>query len=278
MDSLLTIDYAEKQKPNFAGFAVIGAGLPRTGTMSLRAALGKLLDGQCYHMLNVGEKSKTTLEDAQFWNDILDGKKGSREDWVKFLEGRGFRSGVDFPISMFYRELMRAFPDAKVVLTKRNPATWYTSVQGSIYQLALKMRSFSMRTILWLGGILFNAETVVRVSSAPIKGFPKGMFPVIEAGEEASVEFFNKWMDEVIKTVPKERLLIFECKEGWEPLCKFLDLPIPDEPFPRVNDTKAMLSALDRVEFWGNVLVYGLPTILAAGAAFAYHHFYNPFF
>ena len=79
---------------------VIGAGLPRTGTMSMRAALGKLLNGPCYHMLNVASGNDV---DFQHWEKAISGKNFSKEDWIDLLQNRGFRSGVDFPIALFYK-------------------------------------------------------------------------------------------------------------------------------------------------------------------------------
>ena len=67
-----------------------------------------------------------------------------------------------------------------------------------------------------------------------------GMFSTIEAGREESVKFYNDWVEEVKRTVPQDKLLVFSVKEGWEPLCKFLNVPIPDQPFPRSNDTKSL--------------------------------------
>ena len=85
----------QRYAPNYDGYVVIGAGLPRTGTMSMQAALEKLLNGPCYHMLQVAEG---TDEDLDHWEKVLKGKVSDKE-WVQFLEGRGFRSGVDYPIS-----------------------------------------------------------------------------------------------------------------------------------------------------------------------------------
>ena len=89
----------EGQKPNYSGFVVIGAGLPRTGTNSLRTALNILLDGSVYHMFQVmfGEKV-----DYTFWDKAMKRKMRDKE-WKDFLEGRGFRGGVDFPISLYYK-------------------------------------------------------------------------------------------------------------------------------------------------------------------------------
>ena len=87
------------QRPNYAGFAVIGAGLPRTGTMSMKAALGILLDGACYHLTNVATSEEV---DLVHWEKSIVGNI-KKSEWINFLEGRGFRAGVDFPIALFYR-------------------------------------------------------------------------------------------------------------------------------------------------------------------------------
>ena len=90
-----------------------------------------------------------------------------------------------------------------------------------------------------------------------------GVYGSIEAGKEASVEFFNKWAEEVKATVPKDRLLVFEAKEGWEPLCKFLNVPIPENPYPRVNDTASMLRMFRNGKLVSVFVIYGLPIIFA---------------
>lgn len=92
------------------------------------------------------------------------------------------------------------------------------------------------------------------------------MFSVIEEGKEASVKFYNEWIEEVQKTVPKERLLVFSVKEGWEPLCRFLDLPVPEQPFPRSNDTQFIQKLVGKSYFYANLLVFGLalPALLAS--------------
>ena len=270
-------DYAVAQKPNYSGFVVIGAGLPRTGTMSLRAALGELLDGASYHMLDVFTGSS---KDTTFWNELLDSGKTPAE-FKDFLEGSGFRSGVDFPISMFYKELMIAFPQAKVVLTVRNPETWHTSVKSTIHKISKIIDDFACVIFLKLIGQYDNIRTVTRIASHPPKGFSKGLFPMIdEDSPEVSTEFFNKWVAEVKRSVPQDRLLVFECKEGWKPLCKFLDLPIPDEPFPRVNDTPQLMAAISKIKRTSYTFVYGLPVVLmgVASAYLAYTkgYFRNP--
>ncbi len=97
------------------------------------------------------------------------------------------------------------------------------------------------------------------------------MFGVVKEGPEASAAFFNKWVDEVKRYVPKERLLVFEVKEGWKPLCDFLGVPVPDIPFPRSNDTPTMLRRLRIARIVSHLVVYGIPTVIASAvAAFFY--------
>ena len=92
---LLIMPHHKKIAPNYDGYKVIGAGLSRTGTMSMQAALEMLLKGPCYHMLQIFDGGQEELE---HWENVHNGKVSDNE-WKHFLEGRGFRAGVDYPIS-----------------------------------------------------------------------------------------------------------------------------------------------------------------------------------
>ena len=87
------------QSPNYADFSVIGAGLPRTGTVSLKAALSIILDGACYHLANVAASQEV---DLLHWEKAISGQI-RKSEWINFFEGRGFRAGVDFPVALFYK-------------------------------------------------------------------------------------------------------------------------------------------------------------------------------
>ena len=91
-----------------------------------------------------------------------------------------------------------------------------------------------------------------------------GLFDTIAVGKEDSVLFFNNWNKHVKQTVPDDRLLVFEVKQGWEPLCKFLNLPIPEESFPHVNDTSSMKFQLQLISVVSHAIVYGIPSLLVA--------------
>ena len=91
-----------------------------------------------------------------------------------------------------------------------------------------------------------------------------GMYNSISKGEEASINHFNQWVQEVKNTVPSDKLLVFEVKEGWGPLCKFLEVPVPNIPFPNTNDTAQMKKRLRGVKIAAYSLILGVPTVLAA--------------
>ena len=105
------------------------------------------------------------------------------------------------------------------------------------------------------------------------------MYTSISEGEEASVKHFNKWVHEVKNSVPSDKLLVFEVKEGWGPLCKFLDVPVPNFPFPNTNDTAQMKKRIRGVKIAAYTLVFGVPTIIATFLYFTKNYWsqYVPF-
>ena len=191
---------------------VIGAGLGRTGTASLREALVRLGFGPCDHM----RENFAHPERFALWEEALRRKDaGESIDWRPLLAD--FQAIVDWPGLYFWRELAAAHPAAKVILTVRDPERWYDSMQATIFslpddhRLAVNRDIISTRTF---GGRLTDRSHCLAV--------------------------FAQHNQAVRETIPPERLLVFEVKEGWEPLCAFLDVPVPeDDPFPRVNDTAA---------------------------------------
>jgi hypothetical protein len=206
---------------------VIGAGLPRTATTTQLFALEQLGCGACYHM-----------------RDLLMDLEGGLPLWEAAFEGSPDWEGifgdatctVDWPSARYYRELMDYYPDAKVLLSVRGGEEW----------------AQSMRETVW--GI-FHGDTVIhhmceaRAELDPLwrryMALMRGMTWREETGALAGdtstapllAEAMERWNAEVQATVPAERLLVWDPKEGWEPLCKFLDVPVPPDPLPRLNDT-----------------------------------------
>lgn len=244
-------------------FVLIGAGLPRTGTLSTRAALSILLQGRCYHMASVMESH----QDHHHWRKAILGQD-NKEDWQEILGKQGYRAGVDYPVSLFYKEIMQAYPDAKVLLNLRDPVRWYSSVKNSIFQLNKTATTFPCSWFLRLTGGYAAADLAKQVCRTVPAGSTLGlsMFEAIELGEETAVQFWNNHVEDVKRFVPEEKLLVWEVKEGWSPLCKFLDLPIPSIPFPNENDTNQIEQARKQLVQSSWLTVVFLPLLALAGA------------
>mmetsp|Transcript_41792 Transcript_41792/g.77649 ORF Transcript_41792/g.77649 Transcript_41792/m.77649 type:complete len:282 (+) Transcript_41792:53-898(+) len=209
---------------------VIGAGFGRTGTRSTQAALERLLDGPCYHMFENMEK-----KDMQRWLDAYGGKP----DWntiFKHKSGKGFyKATLDYPACGMYAELMERFPDAKVLLTVRDPAKWYESVSETIWSWRCP-EECTEGQVLKFGRLMMKQAKVFHKVT---------MLPGVERSDrEGSIKSFNAWVEKVKATVPPEKLLVFDVKEGWGPLCKFLNKPVPDEPFPNINDREEFVESV----------------------------------
>ena len=196
---------------------VIGAGVGRTGTYSLKLAINRLGLGPCHHMEEVLHKRPVQLP---LWEAAASGQP----DWDAIYDG--YESAVDWPTAAFFRELSAAYPEAKFVLTHRSPESWAASFSETIYKLLAGRDQAPEDMRPWLD----MATNVIDQS-----GFPAGLDV---AGLMAGFTAHNEAVQEVI---PADRLLVYQVKEGWGPLCEFLGVPVPDEAFPRTND---------RSEFW----------------------------
>ena len=205
---------------------LIGAGLPRTGTLSQKVALEMLGLEPCYHMVNVlGD-----LDQAQVWRRAIDGE----EPWEEVFEG--FQSTVDWPGSFFYKELTDFYPDAKVLLSVRDAEAWERSMRDTIWGL-------------FYGDVLIRDLSTARTRiDSKWRGYIEMMREMwhqsglIDNGADTTPQSMMQAMDafnrEVQENVPAERLLVWSVADGWEPLCEFLELPVPDTPFPHLNDSK----------------------------------------
>lgn len=204
---------------------VIGAGLGRTGTMSLKAALETLGFGPCYHMIEVFENP----EHIPFWEAAT---RGEDVDWERIFSG--YRAAVDYPEASFYKVLMERYPDAKVVLSVRDPERWYESARNTIYRASEAANSPLIFVIARFVPRLRGMKRAVNMNDDLIwkRGFD-GRFE----DREYAMDVFRRHNEEAKRHVPPEKLLVYEVKEGWGPLCDFLGVPVPDEPFPRLNDT-----------------------------------------
>ncbi len=211
---------------------VIGAGLPRTGTLSQKVALELLGFGPCYHMVNVlGD-----LPQAEKWARARDGAP----DWEDIFGEH--QSTVDWPGGFFYRELLEAYPDAKIVLSTRDPEAWEKSMRdtvwGTYYGGSLICHLSEARRLvdpLW-DEYISVMESLLWVGQGP---FASG-----HAAPGQLAEGLTRYHEEVKRNVPEERLLVWSVTEGWEPLCEFLDVDVPDAPFPRLNESQVYIDRL----------------------------------
>ena len=196
------------------GLSVIGAGIGRTGTLSLKTALEQIGYGPCYHMAEVFQNVEAHVP---LWQAACDGNA----DWDRLF--KGYRSAVDFPAAAFYKELADHYPDAKVILTVRDSsAVWVKSMMATI---APAMRRQAKEEFL--------AWRKMTASAIHDRFFGGEM-----ETEAQLVSRYERHNEEVQRVIPKERLLVYNVSEGWEPLCAFLDVPVPAEPFPRTNSTQ----------------------------------------
>lgn len=149
--------------------------------------------------------------------------RGEPVDWKTFL--RSWGSAVDFPAAFYYAEIADAFPEAGVILTVRDPDAWFDSFSTTIRPM---MTQFPARVIVPLLPRIRDPRRVTR--------HPE-MERLIRGERAEATAMFLAHTEEVKRRIPPERLLVFDVKQGWGPLCAFLGVPVPDEPFPRVNDT-----------------------------------------
>ena len=203
---------------------IIGAGLPRTATLAQKIALETLGAGPCYHMVTV----LAELDRVGLWRNALAGDAR----WDDIFAG--FGSTVDWPGSYFYRELIDVYPDAKVVLSVRDPERWAASMTSTV--LATRRGDTLMgllsqaRALVDPGWQAFNEMTSTMISAE------RGLLG--QGRDESSLaDQFRRHVDEVKATVPADRLLVWSPEEGWAPLCELIGVPVPAAAFPHINDS-----------------------------------------
>lgn len=199
------------------GLKIIGAGFGRTGTLSLKNALEQLGFVPCYHMTELFFHPEANDQ----WVALVDGEPVS---WSTVFNG--YQATVDWPACAYYKELMQAYPEARVLLSVRDPEKWYESVINTIYQVSRRDPSSPharmIRKLIWDGTFHGRFED-----------------------KAYAISVFQTHNEEVKRLVPPEKLLVYDVKEGWEPLCTFLGVPVPlDMPFPHLNDRQEFLGRI----------------------------------
>jgi hypothetical protein len=206
------------------GLQVVGAGLGRTGTLSLKQALEQLLGGRCYHMTEVfGDRDAIDT-----WHRAAEGES---PDWNEFLAG--YVATVDWPAAAFWDQLAAANPDAVVLLSTRDADAWWQSASSTIFAVHI-------------GDADPNSD--LEAHRAMAETLFRNTFTASWREEEAAKAAFLAHNDRVRTSVPADRLLEYRPGDGWGPLCEALGVPEPDEPYPHVNTTEEFrhLAGLDR--------------------------------
>ncbi len=205
---------------------VVGAGFGRTGTLSLKNALEKIGFGPCYHMLEVFPRPGHVA----MWHRLA---MTNSMDWDEVF--RDFRATVDWPAARWWREIAAHFPDAKVLLSVRDPEAWYKSMSDTIYQ-----------PMTW--PLNEKAPEAMRMQNEMVRKAILGdTFDNRFEDKAHALAIFKRHIEEVRDTIEPERLLVFDVREGWGPLCRFLEVPVPSEPFPRLNDTASTQAMIHRM-------------------------------
>jgi hypothetical protein len=195
---------------------VIGAGFGRTGTNSLKLALEHLGFGPCHHMFEVRDNP----DQLPNWEAAA---RGEKVDWDEVFDG--YRSQVDFPGARYWRELAGHFPKAKVILTIRDPDRWFDSVQATVLPFLTARGKHPVPHV--------NAIAEMGHQTVAVQVFDDRM-----SERDHAIRIFKRHVAEVQAEIPADRLLTFDLRDGWEPLCAFLGVSVPGIPFPKTNSSK----------------------------------------
>lgn len=190
---------------------VFSAGFGRTGTMSLKLALEELGFGPCHHMDEVLEDPENQIA---LWNAACAGQPDFEAIYANY------NSAVDWPTAAFWRELAVVYPESRVILSTRSPDSWVRSFSETILTILEAPETWPEHARPWL-------EMVTDVVVHRSLGGRTDLASLLAA--------FVSQEEAVKSTIPADRLLVFDVRQGWEPLCAFLDVPVPESPFPRTN-------------------------------------------
>ena len=203
---------------------IIGTGVGRTGTHSLKLALEQLGFGKCYHMIELFIHP----EDLVYFEKA---ERGEAVDWDKLFEG--YNSAVDYPVARYYKELIAKYPNAKIIHTVRDPESWYQSATETIFWASKPSigRMLSLMVKLPFSATLRKRFPILKHNGRMVDQiFGKDLH-----NKQEIIKKYNEINAETLNFIPKDRSLVYDIKTGWEPLCSFLNVPVPATPFPKSN-------------------------------------------
>lgn len=215
---------------------IIGTGLGRTGTYSLKLALEHIGFGKCYHMTEL-------FQNPEGVKYFLKAEKGEKVKWDDLFTG--YNSAVDYPSARYYQQLTDHYPEAKVIHTYRDPEEWYESAMKTIFMA----RNLTVSRLIKFG-LKYPVSRTVQKRFHVFRYNRRLM--TLEFGNNLSdrkkvLKAFEQHTENVIKRIASNRLLVFSASEGWEPLCRFLNVPVPAENFPLSNTREEFLKRVDLI-------------------------------
>ena len=187
--------------------SVIGAGFGRTGTLSMKSALELLGFGPCHHMVEV---NASPVQRDQ-WRAIA---AGDHADWDSVFSG--YHSCVDWPAAFYWKALSVHYPQAKIILTTRSSQSWYESIRKTIFASVGRSKDPDSLGVKLIAQTIFSGKL---------------------HDERNAIELYEKNIAEVKASFDSDRLLVYRLGDGWQPLCRFLERPVPDAPYPRTNSS-----------------------------------------
>ena len=195
---------------------IVGAGFGRTGTLSLKYALEQIGFDKCYHMLEVGNYP----DHRDQWSAA---RRGEAVDWDALFEG--FKASVDWPACDFWQELAEHYTESKVLLSVRDPERWYASIRNTIHlstSSGLTAEDEAERErAKWANWFIWETDFDDRMED-----------------KDHVIGVYEAHIAKVQAAIPSDRLLVYETGSGWDPLCEFLGVPVPGDPYPHVNTTE----------------------------------------
>ncbi|OON21117.1 hypothetical protein X801_02993 [Opisthorchis viverrini] len=258
LDLPLNHEYAKVNNGAFepeGPLLAIGVGVGRTGTTSLKHAFEIIYGQPSYHGFELIDRCSSQ---CAAWLEIerLLLSNGSIPPSLFHQIYRGFRSATDVPTSCHYKDLMKAYPGVKIILTVRDPQDWLASVRQTLLtrRPPFPTNWFNEMAIrLFIG---FDCFKLVNCLFDRMYGSQAD-----RDDDQKLLVAYERWNQEVRQTVPADQLLVYDVRQGWEPLCTFLKVPTPNKPFPCVNDRKVMLALRNKVYRLTAVIQY---TVAAA--------------
>jgi len=238
---------------NVNSLKIVGAGLPRTGTHSLYEALN-LLGYKTYHMIELIQGQK--FRDFELWTSYFRGDRNV-SDFADEIYAE-YDAAVDFPTANAWQDLAAYYPDAVVILTERaSPELWWESMRATVIS-----DNFFLYTLRRMHPLFRAVGETARHAWKKDLGWTVPRTPN-DSDRDAMIEFYKR-NSQAARAFDPKRTLIFDVRQGWEPLCAFLGKPVPDVPFPKGNTRREFrhrflkITALSSGFFLAILLIGGL--------------------